>query len=170
MSVMDVISFIGMNLFLAGIFFLLRRLRSRRTRPSERLQVLHYPWLVRLVAAVGMALFGGGLLFVCRHTSGAERWQCIAYGGPFLLLVLAGAAEVFIYEISYDEAFISRTSPWSGMLLAGVDEIRAVTYSSRLDQYLVRTAAGTIRVSRYLSGAEGFIAFAVATLDRKVPG
>ena len=157
---MKMLSFIGMNLLFTAVFYALFRLRSKRPQPAERLQMLRYPWLIRILAAVGVSLFMSGLVFVCLHTAGSERWFCLAMAAPFVLLVLSGAIEVYLYEISYDEGCISRSSPWSGMIQIGIEEVTGITYSCWWDQYVIHTRTGKpIRVSKYLSGTEGFISF-----------
>ena len=75
-------------------------------------------------------------------------------------MVLSGAIEVYLYEISYDEGCISRSSPWSGMIQIMIEDVTGITYSFWWDQYVIHTKDGKpIRVSKYLSGAEGFLSF-----------
>ena len=63
---MEILSFFGMNLLFAAIFYALFRLRSRQPQAAERLQLLRYPWLIRILAAVGVTLFMSGLvLYAC---------------------------------------------------------------------------------------------------------
>lgn len=107
----DFLSHVGMGLLFAGVFFVLFRLRSQWARQVGNLRVLRYPWPLKILATIGVALISAALIALCKGISGMELLEAILVISPIVLLVLGGAGEVFAFEIGYDETTIYRCSP-----------------------------------------------------------
>ena len=129
--------------------------------------ILRYPLLIKIIAVLGTSLFMAGYVFALIHSAGLERLQIAGLGLLIMLPVLAGSLEVFCYEVSYDESCVCGMSPWTGTVMMHLDEITDLGYSHWREQYFVRSSNGeTIRLNRFISGAEEFLLFINAVLSR----
>ena len=94
-----------------------------------------------------------------------EALKCVGLTLPIIILVCCGAIESLFFEIHYDEKKIVQHSPWTGEQEIFLDELVEIKRSNLTDHILLHSSNGTtIRITKYLNGAEELESLVRATI------
>ena len=163
---MNNVTFIITNLLIGCSVVALGFLRWRRTSPDGKQWSLQYPWLMKILAAVGMMLVCTGVSTAVDLTSGYAKLLVALLALPALGMAFMAAAEVFVAETSYDESALYRCTPWKQSMAVRFDKVARIENSILKPHFVVYSQDGqAIRVTKWIAGSEEVLGYAQEGLE-----
>lgn len=165
---MDALSILTGNLLMAGVFAVLVWMRSKRAAWVVGRKVLIYSRLLKALVLTGLILLVLGLNLMLTGVEGRERLFIAALLAPIVGLYMLGAIELVTTHIAFDEVGIYQSSIFARTNSMSFQDLASVEYSAFWDQHVLRDElGGSIRVSKFMAGAEELVAEAQVHLAGK---
>jgi hypothetical protein len=141
-------------------------LRWRTSRFAGNQWLLPYPWMLKILAVVGLTLVCTGVSVTVELTQGIGKILVVILSLPAAGLLFLAAVEVFASQTSYNEYTLSRCTPWRDMVSVPFEDIVRIENARLKPQFIIHSRDGkTISVLKWLEQAEEVLGYAQEGLE-----